>query len=356
MGTINRQTLATSTPLNLNTGFPIFPVGTTAGNPRLPIQIGIGNSPGSNSFTLVDSNIPLLLWRIRASFTAQLVSGAFFGFNLQYTIQGVTRPDGTAQLTVSGDRAQGGLGFGLGLNLSFSFRLESLRTHFSLRTGFTTTWDRVFNLSPSVSIDLINLGIRLLRALGLNIPLVELPVDVTIGSGVIYGLFDSPSSQLGSTGRLVLRPGVNVSGNLLKLIPQLRGFLKAVKNAGGKVTVGPGLNITFPITITIVRLSTEDGNYLNGTFSGGAFNFTGGPRVATSEPIQDVRVTHSHTVGLAFGLEFKASASLWSIFNVSATRTINPPFRTGTIGNLGPFFTALENKPVAAKLPEVVWG
>lgn len=356
MGTINSQTLATSTPLNLNTGFPIFPLGTTAANPRLPIQIGIGNSPGNNSWTLIDSNVPLLLWRIRASFTAQLVSGAFFGFNLQYTIQGQTRPDGTATLTVSGDRAAGGLGFGLGLSLSFSFRLEALRTHFSLRTGITRTWDRVFNLSPSVNIDLINLTIRLLRALGVDIPLVELPIDVSVGSGAIYGLFDSPSGQLGSRGTLTLRPTVNVSGNLLKLIPQLRGFLKAVKNAGGKVSVGPGLNIIFPITITIVRLSTEDGNYLNGTFSRGAFNFTGGPRAATTDPIQDVRVTHSHTVGLAFGLEFKASASLWSIFSVSATRTINPPFRAGTIGALGPFFTALENKPLAAKLPEVVWG
>ncbi len=360
MGRINDTSLATSTPLNLTTGFPIFPSGTSLANPTFPRTIGIGQTP-STSFTLFDRRIPLVFWRLRGSATGSMITGAFFGFNLGYRVSGETRDNGTALLNVSSDSARGGLAFGLGCSFSLSLSLEQGRISFSWRSGFRTSWQALFNASVSFTLDLIELSVRILRASGVNVPLDLITgIRGTIGSGAVWGLFDSASSQLGSQGSLTLRPRVSISGNLLSLVPGVASFLAGLKKAGAKLHVGPVLNINFPITLTIVRLTTEDGNYEVTNHQTGAFQFNRGPRISpTAPPVRQVTVTHSHTVGLLFTLDFKASFSAWSIFSISATIPINLMSLQPPEARLaGPFFTALSNTrtSAAAELPEVVWG
>lgn len=362
MGTINETRLATSNPVNLTRGFPFFPPNTTVDNPIGVQTIGIGGTP-SISRPLVDVTIPLLAWRFRGTVSAQVVIGAFFGYNLRYTVEGLTRANGTAQLEVTNDAAQGGLGFGLGFTLTFALRIEESRITFTWASGFRTTWERVFNLSATATIDAIALVLRILRASGVNVPLEQIStVRQSVGNGAIWGLFDSVSSQFASRGGIQLRPALNVSGNLLSLIPNLAGFLKSVKKAGGKIFVGPQLNIVFPVTITIVRLTTEDGNYTAVRPTSSTLTFLGGPRIsAAAPPVQNVTMVHSHTIGLEFTLEIKGSVSLWSMFSATATVPINLtavfPFPLGARSVFGPFFTTFSARPVAAvELPEVLWG
>lgn len=359
MGRINTTRLATSNPLNLNTGFPFFPSGTSLANPTFPRTIGIGDTP-TNTFSLFQRSIPLVFWRFRGSVTGSVIAGAFYGFNLGYQVSGETRDNGTAVLTVSSDSARGGLGFGLGMSLTLSLTLEQGRITFSWRSGFRTSWSAIFNLSTTVTFDVIDLTLRILRASGLSVPLDQISdVRGAIGSGAVWGLIDSASSQFSSQGSLTIRPRVNVSGNLLSLVPGLKTFLAGLKKAGAKLHVGPVLNILLPVTITIVRLTTEDGNYESTGVQNGVFNFNRGPRISpTAPPVREVTVTHSHTVGLTFTVDFKASFSVWSIISISATVPLNlAALRPPTANVFGPYFTALSNtRTTAAELPEVVWG
>lgn len=357
MGTINSTSLATSTPRTLSTGFPIFPIGTTLANPAFPRTIGIGQTP-TRTFSLFQSSIPLLLWRFRGSATGTVISGAFFGFNLGYTVSGRTNDNGSAVLNVSSDSARGGLGFGMGCSFALTLALEQARIRFSWRSGFRTTWSAIFSSTVTVSMDLIELTARILRASGLNVPVDQLSeFRGTIGSGAIWGMVDSASNQFVSLGTITLRPRISVSGNLLSLVPGFATFLKGLKKAGAKLHVGPVLNIIFPITINIVRLTTEDGTYEATTNAAGAFQFNGGPVRVSAEPVRQVQVTHSHTVGLSFGLDFRASFSAWSIFSISATIPLPLGDALGIPAAFGAYFTALSNtRPTAARLPEVVWG
>ncbi len=361
MGQINNTRLATSTPLNLLTGFPIFPVGTSLNNPRFPIQIGLGQPSGTTSNTIFNRTISLGFFRLTGTTTASVIAGAFFGFNLGYNVQGQTRNNGTASLTVSSDSAQGGLGFGVGIGVSLTLRVEENILEFSFRNGFTNSWRNFFTTSASVNIDLIDISLRVMRLLGVNVPLERLQaVRDTVGSGDIWGLFSSNSSQFASRGNMTLSPRVSVSANILPRIPVFGKVISGLKKIGGKVKAGPAINIIFPITIQIVRLTTEDGNYAFSTRSGGTFNFNGGPVGTLGPTVSSVQVTHSHTVGIEFGLELKASVSLWSVFSISGG--VRVPLNLGVNVTrpdirLGPFFTALRNdSQTALELPEVVWG
>ncbi len=370
MGIINSTTLATSSPRNLIEGFLLFPLGTTIDNPATTTLIGLNATPSFNR-DLLRRDVPLALWRLRSSITGGLTIGAFWGFNLQYTVAGETRADGTASLAFTSDAAAGGVGFGFGFTIGINLRLEQSRVTFTWASGFRTTWERVFNISPSVTVDLIDITLRIMAANGARIPLERIQnVRSTLGGGTaIWGLYASASSQFATRGTLTLRPTFSVSVNLLKLIAQLRAPLKALKKAGGKAEVGPVFNVVFPITISIVRLTTEDGNYAILSNRTATFTFSGGPRIpANAPPVRDVTITHSHSMGLEFTVDFKVSLSVWYIFNFSLTVPINlgaffplPPLGINRV--LGPFFTKLsataparDVADVSSMLPEVVWG
>lgn len=356
MGTINNTRLATSTPLGLNTGFPFFPPNTSLTNPIFPVGIGLGSLPGSNSWTLFNRTLSVGLFRFTGSLTGSVIAGAFFGFNLGYDVTGQTRTDGTATLTVSNDSAQGGIGFGIGLGISISLRVQQNSVRFTFRDGFTTSWQNLLNTSVSLNADLLDLALRAMRAFGVNVPLERISsIRSTVGSGVIWGLFSSGSRQFATQGSLTFTPTASLSANILPRIPAVGPVISGLKKIGGKIKAGPALNIGFPTTIRIVRLTTESGSYNFSTRSGANFNFNGGPRGAMAPTVSSVQVTHSHTMGFEFGLELKGSVSLWSIFSVSGG--IRLPVQIRAPLSLGPFFTALRSTPATAmEMPEVVWG
>lgn len=374
VGTITGTTLGTSSPLNLTRGFGFFPANTTIDNPSPPTIIGIGDAEGL-SHTLLDiqNGIPIAGYRMGASVSGRLIIGAFFGYNLGYRVSGFTSSEGTAFLTFTEDSTRGGAGFGFGFSLSSSISVERRVGSFF---GFGGIWFSRLNVSPSATIDLINILLLLLRAAGLNVPLEQVnAVGSSISSGAIWGLFGSASNEFGTRRALTLAPRFNISGNILRLIPQFRPALKAIKEAGGKLTVGPQLNILFPVTIRIARLTTVDGDYdidPNQFPDGATLRFRGGPVGPVTADHQEFSIVHRHDIGLRFTLEIKASVSMWSLFSVSASVPIDltsvlpvPALEISSF--IGPFFTTLNNQQnlaqddtpsqaVASELPKVVWG
>ena len=364
MGFITNVLLATSQPVNLATGLPFFPFNpaqNTIDNPLVPQRIGIDGS-GTIPRLILNVSVPVLLYRLRTRVTSNFVAAAFFGYNLQYTVTGSTTSAGLADLRLSNDSAEGGLGVGLGFELDIVLAVDQAQINFNWRSGFSRTWSEIFSRTGRANIDLIRIALGLLQSAGFSIPLEEIDsVRDASGTRAIWGLFDRQSNQFATEGELVLRPRVSIHGNLLTSIPQLSGFLKALKNVGAKVTAGPQLNLTFPVTISIVRLTTEDGNYEFRTFSNGNFSFNNGPSITnTLEELEEVTVTHTHSVGIALTFELKAKLKLWSIFSesISVPIDISPVLPFPLSANLsGPTFCALsKNQTMAAELPEVVWG
>ncbi len=363
MGFITNVQLATSQPVNLATGFPFFPLNpaqNTIDNPLSPQRIGIDGS-GTIPRVILNISVPVLLFRLRTRVTSTFVAAAFFGYNLQYTVTGSTTSAGLADLRFRDDSAAGGLGVGLGFEIDIALAVDQANINFTWRSGFSRTWSEIFSRTGRANIDLIRIALGLLQSAGFTIPLEQIDsVRDASGTRAIWGLFDRRSDQLNTEGQLVLRPKVSIHGNLLTSIPQLSGFLKALKNVGAKVTAGPQLNLTFPVTISIVRLTTEDGNYEFRTFSNGNYSFNDGPTITnTLEELQEVTVTHTHSVGIALTFELKAKLKLWSIFSesISVPIDISPVLPFPLSANLsGPTFCALSKQSMAAELPEVVWG
>lgn len=363
MGRIDNIPLATSQPVSLATGFPFFPLQpgqNSIDNPLRPQRIGIDGSEAIPR-EILSVNLPLLLFRLRTRVSSRFVAAAFFGYNLRYTVLGSTISTGEADIRLLDDRASGGLGVGLGFEIDIALSVDQAAISFTWRSGFRTTWSEIFSRTGRATIDLIAIALGLLRSSGFNIPLERIQeIRDASGARAIWGLFDTASNQMRETGELVIRPRVSIHGNLLSSIPQLSGFIDALKKVGAKVTAGPQFNLTFPVTISVVRLTTEDGTYEFERFVSGVHFFDGGPRIPIDAPdVQSLTVTHTHSVGIALTCELKAKIKLWSIFSESISVPIDLsqvlPFNPSA--NLsGPTFCALSNQPIAAELPEVVWG
>lgn len=368
MGTFEDRRLATSTPRDLLTGFPVFIPHTTINQPLAPRSIGSGSGE-RRTLRIFNTTIPLVAWRFRSTLDVGFFTAAFYGFNLEYSVSGLTRPNGTGNLRARLDEAAGGVGFGVNMEVTMPLRLErNAGIRISFRDGVTTTWEEIFNQTLSFNIDLINAMIVVANAIsGIQLPLDIVRSAQTVGSnGAIWGLFAEARAQFASNrGRIELRPTLHFSPNILEVIPEARAVIRKLRTVGATITMGPTFNIVYPITIRIVRVTTEDGNY---TVSGeeesvGTLRLESGPRRPLPATVSNVSVTHAHTIGLEFTLAIRFHFSFLGLITLSQSTPIplnfgapEPPLRANRI--LGPFFTRLSNDGTVAKadLPEVVWG
>ena len=367
MGTFNDRRLSTSSPRDLLTGFPVFIPQTTINTPLAPRSIGTG-SGDRRQIRIFNANIPLALWRFTSTLDLGFFTAAFYGFNLEYSISGETRNNGTGNLRARLDEAAGGVGFGVNMEVTCPIRLERSRGfRFNFRSGVTTVWEDVFNQTLRFNIDLINIMIIVANAIaGLQLPLDLVRSAQTVGSnGTLWGLFAEARAQMAANqGRIQLRPTLNFSPNILEVIPEARAVLRKLRLIGAVLTMGPTFNIVYPITIQIVRLTTEDGNYtVNGEEFVGTLRLEGGPVRTLGPNVSNVACTHSHTIGLEFTLAIRFHFTFLGLITLSQSTPIplnfgapQPPLRATNI--LGPFFTRLSNNGGVgqARLPKVVWG
>lgn len=362
MSEILETTLATSQPRNLTRGFPFFHSGTL-NQPQQTTIIGLGAVP-TISMPLFSADLPLALYRIRCNVNGTIVAGAFFGYNLEYSVLGGTNSDGTALAIFRNDAAQGGLGLGFGFTLNLSFDIQRTRITFTWRSGFRQSWERWFNASATATIDFIELTLRILEAGGVNVPMARVDqLAGTIRNGAIWGLYDSVSGQLASRPAITLNPRMSVSGNLLRFMPAVAEVVTGLKKIGMKLFFGPVLNLVFPVTIRVVAITTDDGRYATVTRRrNGTIDFSGGPQIPIGQPpTTKIAVTHTHEIDVALTLDIKLTFGMWGIFSLGGTFPINLgaafPIQVGTRGLLGPYFNELSNQgQVAVELPEVIWG
>jgi hypothetical protein len=362
MGTIQRRHLATSTPRDLNTGFPIFAARSTADRPAFPQRIGGGTLQVDRERFAFRFTIPFGLWRVHVDLNGTFFIGSFFGFNLEYDVSGVTLNDGSGSLIISNDSAAGGMGIGISFQLGGNIRTERGR----LVVSFTDPirWEQTFNQPFDVNIDLIQVALIAINvASGGQVPLDLIRGAQTVGSvGNIWGLFAEARNQFGTRGRMELVPRISLSPNILEFIPKAGSVIRGLRKAGIRFSIGPTINITFPVRFSIVRLVTEDGIYPVNRVSGSVQLLRGGPVRTLPPTVSQVTVVHSHTATLGFNLELRFVLTFLGMWGLDHSIPIGVNFvQAGAeINNLtGPFFTALQGGPETVsdvEIPEVVWG
>lgn len=356
--------LATSQPRTLTVGFPLFPSDTSLGSPALPQRIGEAGE--SNTLRVLRGLVIRSgTFTIRPFFNLTLTATKFEGFNLQYSLTGQTRTDGTGFLRVRNDAAEGGIGAGLNLRADLGIAATSTRRNPPPRRV------AAFNQATDFNIDLLAIVIRVVGALSG----IQVPPEILAGSRSsrangerIYGLFDRSENVYESSGVIRLQPRFSASPDIAKYIPKVGPVLKKLKKIGVKLTFGPQINFIFPIRIRIVQLRTLDGTYTVGAGNAsppGTELLFGGPSGPVLSNITEGQVFHEHTIGflVTIGVFFSLKFIGISIFSRSITTPVNfGPRRNPNLSSdrlLGPYVTRLttNDPPIAkAELPEVVWG
>jgi len=360
------------------TGLAFLPANTSLANPAEPQFIGWDASDDAFGRDLLNLTMPVLLFRLRTRVQARFIAAAFMGYRFQYSVRGALRPNTTfGSLILNQDSAEGGMGFGLGWNLQFNFGIDSGQINFTWRSGFRTTWEEIFSFSTLVAIDLIRIAIKLLQAAGFSIAMTALDAISSVASvGSFYGLLDSASNQFARLGYLEIKPKVALHGNLLDAVAavsaEFKIFMTALKKAGIKPSAGPVMNIYFPVRMTVVRISTNFGNYdVINAIPGGQFNLSvelrkvDGPPVPDGNPVvQNLSAIHTHTIDLLITFAIKLKIKLWSVFSQEVSIPINLPSFVPELRAplLGPYFNRLrpagaaDADAAAVELPEVIWG
>lgn len=361
---IRTRRLATSTPRDVNQGFPVFPSGTSPENPATPTRIGSG-SPRQERFdeTLLNVRLPFVEWQFSGNIVYSLFAGQFFGFTMEYTVSGAVENDGTGFLAVSNDTIEGGMAIGLSLDFLATLRLERSTSN-NRRSSWGETWEEIANETLDFNIDLIRAIVAIANLIGAAPPgLKELTSFNTVGSvGGVWGLYDEANGQFGRRGSARLEPKFSLSANILEAVPKIGKAVKALSRIGVKIFAGPVINYTFPVQFEVVQIETESGVYkTNGRIQGRRelLRLEGGPITVLPTALSDLKVVHSHTVDFVLNMSLKAEISFLNVFKID--ESVKIPFEVSFPGlGLGPFYTALEGSdPLAStmvEIPEVEWA
>ncbi len=371
MGIINTRKMATSQPRNFSRGLPLLPIPNSQFRPAGVQTIGRGTPTLQNlSRCLVNTTIPLVFWRFHARVDVDVFAGSFFGFNLEYDVSGVTNNDGSGFIGLFNDRAAGGLGFGVSFEVSGQVRIEERtggRLSGNLLTGFRweAVWATTLNRTFGFNVDPVNLALNILRrATGGVLPIEIVQGARRVGSaGAIWGYFDEIQDQLSNRGEMSLRPRINFSPNILTIIPEVAAVLQKFRKIGLRLSLGPTLNVVYPIDFEVANLETEDGRYNIVARGRPTITLGGGPVRNLAPTVSSVRIIMGHTMSFRFELGLFVTFSFLGMASIDEQAVFEIGFgQSRNFFNrlLGPFFTALDNSNVVAasevEMPEVVWG
>jgi hypothetical protein len=282
MGVIYNTVLATSQPLTICTGFPMFPPDSgpyTPEDTRTGIDYDVVLVDVDNTIPLID----LVIVGVDFKIVFKIEFEIFIGFcgpaiALGCTVQGETYDDGTAVGQFFDDQAQAGfaLGAAMGFTLDFEIGLEIWYDVLVASGSFL-----IFGISFSLNINIDILG----TIIGLLAKAVEesdtqvaienidpVPPGFWPGSleGQVYGMYDESdgAEKALNQGQLMLEPSITVQIDISPYIPYIRQLKELVETVGGELASGPEITLSFPITINVDQLIADGQVYtLQGTLS-----------------------------------------------------------------------------------------
>ncbi len=325
--------LATSDPLDLCKGLAIFPkLGT--------LRAGISSS--SVYHTLLDKSVTILAWRGSATLAYDL----FFGicgpsFAVKFRLEG-TCTGTTLDMTVSDDSMEAGMFIGACLSLPISVSLQEWwPDHWY--TPWRGSWHDKGGFSVNPRVDLLGLILYLiLRSLGDENGFKKINnfLPGLIGSWGMIGHAAGGFSR--NRGTMKASPSFNVSVNILTLIPEVEDIVRGLKDIGLSIASGPQFGISVPVTLELESVNLDGVPFnISQWTDDNSFRAKG---LLPLPPYPRVLVAgFSHDPGLTFTVGWFGSLSLWKLFRISGSVSIDILGMLGIHINLGKHQNSLGN-------------
>lgn len=325
--------LATSDPLDLCKGLAIFPkLGT--------VRAGIASS--SVFHTLLSKSVTILAWRGSASLAYDL----FFGicgpsFAVKFRLEG-SGSGKTLDMTVSDDSMEAGMFIGASLSLPISVSLQEWwPDHWY--TPWRGSWHDKGGFSINPRVDLLGVILYLiLKALDDDSAFKKINnfLPGLIGSWGMIGHAQGGFSR--DRGTMRASPSFNVPVNILPLIPEAGEVVRGLKDIGLSVATGPQFGIGVPVTLELESVELDFFPYqISQWTSDDSFRCEGSFPVASHAALL---ATHfSHEPGLTFTVGWFGSLSLWKLFRISGSVSIDILGMLGIHIDLGKHQNSLGN-------------
>lgn len=298
MATIYNTVLATSQPLTISYGFPLFASGS---GPFVPSYRKVGLF---KSYTLVnfDNKIPIIdLVIVGVDFHVAIKIDFAIGigmagpsFALSSAVQGQTFDDGTAVCEFTSGAAEGGLGFGAAMGFTFHFGV-GLEVWYDVLVDSGSFQIFGISFSLTINIDLLGAVIEAIEKLmektnkdrekkhpkrGVkNEPHFQAlaPIDPAPAGffnddnnqptgldGEVWGIFDKTADPGAIDGGVLnLDPTILIQIDVAQYIPYVKQVKELIETIGGELATGPEFGLGFPVTINVYKLIADGDEYTN---------------------------------------------------------------------------------------------
>lgn len=353
---IPSTTLATSTPLDICQGFPLFPEQGT-------IRAGI--SQESDSQSLFDFSPQILCWIVNASAGYDLDLG-ICGPAYAITFEAEGQQQGsTLSLTLSEDRIFAGFSFGVYAGLNFSLSIEQMKLKFvwdGWHTHLQTTWESVANFNPSLGFDLLNVIEFVVRQiLGEKENWFTKLDDTFPNAAASWGFYDQEGNAFASQGNFQAFPSVAVPIDILHLLldgwPELEDLVDKLEELAGGLAAGPQFTIAVPTTVSVHGALLDSAPFNTPTVQGSTVTMQGTDPVTTTPQNLSIFLANQSN----FQLEFDVFAEFWiaQLVNFSMTYDLPNVFEVNNIhldtsGTYIQDLSAAIGNPQTAGIPEIV--
>lgn len=341
---IPKTVIATSDPLNICSGFALFPKAGALRRGSVLSETKTG--------TIFDlKNIPILVLRLNANAKYEVFYG-FCGpaYAVKMDLEGAAK-NRALELTVAEDELVAGMIFGLTVSVSVNFLLDILEVHGikwdGWHTHFKTSWERLADAKVKLEFDVLEILFEVVMAAighsGANGKAFEQTFTETLKGS--WGFYDERKNTfLKNHGEMVAKPGNTLQVDLSSWFPQTHAFNEALGVLHGHMSFGPEIGYEIPVKVWMKTVTLGTTQY-----TGPQVDAKTGKVTLTTEGTDPVSATTmkvelEHTVG------FDVTAGIF--FNINIAKLFNVGFSVsfplfGLLGidiNLGgPYANDLSN-------------
>lgn len=326
MAKIEKTRIATSIPLNLCKGLPIWP---SLG------AIGIGASSAGRSGPLLDTSTQVMWYKFGVGFSYDFFMGicgpAFaVGMDLDGEADG-----GTLSLNVSEDEVQAGMVAAF----TFSATTDLFLEEYDIFQG----WKNDFNLHAGIEVDILGLFINaIIWALQNGGGAGDAEMKPFPGYKYYFGMSGSDSGTLGHLPNAVAEPKMHMPFNIVPQVAPLEAINVTLHALLGELAMGPTLWFGIPVSVGVKSIDIDGVSYTNIKPSGGG-RLTGSATGSAPASPKHMKVTLSHTAGFDFGVGFYVEVSVLKLFSFNGNLDMSLLDLMGIKVSSGSFDNTLEN-------------
>lgn len=316
MAEIPKTVIATSDPLNICSGFALFPKSDT-----LRFGSVLSETKTGTIFDLKD--IPILVLRLNANAKYEVFYG-FCGpaYAIKLDLEGAAE-NGTLVLTAGEDELVAGMIFGLTVSVSVNVMLDILEIHGIVWDGWhthlKTSWERLADAKIKLEFDVLEILYEVVMAAightGANGEAFEhIFTEFLKGS---WGFYDERvDTFVKNKGEMIAKPGNNLQMDISGKFPQTYAFNEALKAFHGHFSFGPSFGYEIPVKVKMKTVTLGTTVYSDPVFDNTTKKVSLKTKGADPHGATTMKVELEHTVGFDVTAGIFMNLNLAKVFNV----------------------------------------